>query len=126
MSVTESSWPPALAESVEPSDSETKADHVPDEKPEELSITEPEPPVEPPVELPAPIAVSLTEPIVTVTASPKSTTRPNSVSHRSSARYKLIDQPVVMPSSFGAGVEKVGMQFGSLNLNGDNVPESPG
>lgn len=51
--------------------------------------------------------------------------RPAAVSHRSSARYnKTIDQPVVMPSSFGSGIEKVGMQFGSLSLGGESLFDS--
>ena len=45
-------------------------------------------------------------------------------SHRNSARYKTIDQPVVMPSSFGSGIEKVGMQFGSLSLGGESLFDS--
>ncbi|KAJ7058270.1 hypothetical protein C8F01DRAFT_1060523 [Mycena amicta] len=53
--------------------------------------------------------------------------RPAASSHRNSARYKITDQAVVMPSSFGSGIEKVGMQFGSLSLGGetsfDNAPE---
>ncbi|KAF7297083.1 CUE domain-containing protein [Mycena indigotica] len=44
---------------------------------------------------------------------------PAPTSHRNSARYKLSDQAVVMPSSFGTGLEKVGMQFGSLSLGSD-------
>lgn len=57
------------------------------------------------------------------TPSPKLSSRPAAASHRSSARYKVTDQPVVMPNSF-ASVEKVGMQFGSLNLGGESVLES--
>jgi len=56
----------------------------------------------------------------TATPSPKLTGRPV-VSHRSGARHKTTDQPVVMPSSFGPGVEKVGMQFGSLGLGGESL-----
>ncbi|KAJ7160884.1 hypothetical protein C8R46DRAFT_1194293 [Mycena filopes] len=51
---------------------------------------------------------------------PAGAVRPAAGSHRSSARYKTIDQPVVMPSSFGSGIEKVGMQFGSLSLGGES------
>ncbi|KAJ7058295.1 hypothetical protein C8F01DRAFT_1305832 [Mycena amicta] len=53
--------------------------------------------------------------------------RPAASSHRNSARYKITDQAVVMPGSFGSGIEKVGMQFRSLSLGGetsfDNAPE---
>ncbi|KAJ7153590.1 hypothetical protein C8R43DRAFT_1002676 [Mycena crocata] len=59
---------------------------------------------------------------------PAGAARPAATSHRSSARYKTIDQPVVMPSSFGSGIEKVGMQFGSLSLGADDnssEPEAP-
>lgn len=58
---------------------------------------------------------------VTATPSPKLTARPTSAAHRTSAKYKTIDQPVVMPSSFGSGIEKVGMQFGSLSLGGESL-----
>lgn len=57
------------------------------------------------------------------TPSPKLSGR-SAASYRSSARYKNIDQPVVMPSSFGTGIEKVGMQFGSLSLGGENLLDS--
>ncbi|KAL4063971.1 hypothetical protein V8B97DRAFT_1876359 [Scleroderma yunnanense] len=57
---------------------------------------------------------------------------PSSVSLRSSAtshrnKYnKSIDQPVVMPSSsLSSGLEKVGMQFGSLSIGGDLFDASP-
>ncbi|KNZ79734.1 CUE domain-containing protein [Termitomyces sp. J132] len=76
---------------------------------------------------PAPIA-SIATPVVSqaavVTPSPKLTVRPAAATHRSSARYKNIDQPVVMPSSFGSGIEKVGMQFGSLSLGGESIFDS--
>lgn len=63
--------------------------------------------------------------VANATPSPKLAGRPTSaVPHRSSARYKTTDQPVVMPSSFGAGIEKVGMQFGSLGLGGDSLLDS--
>ncbi|KAG6853852.1 hypothetical protein C0991_000613 [Blastosporella zonata] len=77
---------------------------------------------------PAPLAAAVT-PVLAQTAaaatpSPKLTARPATSVHRSSARYKNIDQPVVMPSSFGSGIEKVGMQFGSLSLGGESVFDS--
>jgi hypothetical protein len=70
---------------------------------------EPQPPVpiQPPVLLP-----------VAATPSPRLAGRS---AHRISARHKTTDQPVVMPNSFGASIEKVGMQFGSLSLGGDSL-----
>ena len=44
-----------------------------------------------------------------------------SLNSRASNRFKATDQAVVMPPSFGPSVEKLGMQFGSVNLNGDDV-----
>lgn len=57
------------------------------------------------------------------TPSPKLTTRPVFSSHRISARHKIPDQPVTLPLSFGTGIEKVGMQFGSLSV-GDSPSQS--
>ncbi|KAL7278639.1 hypothetical protein PYCCODRAFT_1387865 [Trametes coccinea BRFM310] len=48
-------------------------------------------------------------------------TRSTPVSHRTNAKFKTTDQPVVMPASFGSGIEKVGMQFGSLSLGGEDL-----
>ena len=62
--------------------------------------------------------------VATATPSPKLASRPPTAPHRGSARYKTTDQPVVMPSSFGASVEKVGMQFGSLGLGGESLLDS--
>ncbi|KAG6808774.1 hypothetical protein H0H92_002954 [Tricholoma furcatifolium] len=83
---------------------------------------------------PAPIA-ALATPVISqpaaATPSPKLAGRPAATT-RAGARYKNIDQPVVMPSSFGSGIEKVGMQFGSLSLGGESIfdanpsePEAP-
>ncbi|KAF8064124.1 hypothetical protein FPV67DRAFT_1503608 [Lyophyllum atratum] len=76
---------------------------------------------------PAPL-LTLATPVLSQTAaatpSPKLSGRPAAGAHRSSARYKNIDQPVVMPSSFGTGIEKVGMQFGSLSLGGESLLDS--
>lgn len=58
------------------------------------------------------------------TPSPKLASRSAVASSRASARNRTTDQPVVMPSSFGSGVEKVGMQFGSLSLNGESLFET--
>lgn len=49
--------------------------------------------------------------------------RPSSAAYRLSARFK--DQPVVMPNNFSAGLEKVGMQFGSLSLGGEDFDSQP-
>ncbi|KAI0717695.1 hypothetical protein C8T65DRAFT_707069 [Cerioporus squamosus] len=50
---------------------------------------------------------------------PSISTRPTPVSHRA-PKFKTTDQPVILPASFGTGVEKVGMQFGSLSLGGED------
>ncbi|TFK71578.1 hypothetical protein BDN72DRAFT_837479 [Pluteus cervinus] len=121
VSVIESSWPPS-SEPVDQPKVEAIPEPVPEEKPEVLSP--PPPPAQPdvePVAEPRPLPAVSIQQLVAATPSPKLTTRPSSVAHR--ARHKTTDQPVVMPSSFGHGLEKIGMQFGSLNLNGDNVPE---
>lgn len=53
---------------------------------------------------------------------PAAHTRPAPASHRSAAKFKTTDQAVVMPvGSFAAGVEKIGMQFGSLSIGGDDL-----
>lgn len=70
------------------------------------------------------LATPILPQVTTATPSPTLAGRPPAVPHRSSARYKTTDQPVVMPSSFGAGVEKVGMQFGSLGLGGESLLDS--
>ncbi|KAF8172832.1 hypothetical protein K438DRAFT_175917 [Mycena galopus ATCC 62051] len=94
--------------------------------PEPQQILEPqveEPPVPEPVEEPVapPSEPEPAPPVASPSPSIKAS-RPASTAHphRSSARYKTIDQPVVMPSSFGSGIEKVGMQFGSLSLGGES------
>lgn len=58
------------------------------------------------------------------TPSPKLSSRPAVSSHRSSARHKVTDQPVTLPLSFGATIEKVGMQFGSLNVEDASATET--
>jgi hypothetical protein len=42
-------------------------------------------------------------------------------------KYKGIDQAVVMPLSTGftPGLDKIGMQFGSLSLGGDAIEPTP-
>ena len=79
--------------------------------------SEPVPASQPPVE----------EPVISPAPS-KSPVPPRSsaASHRSANKYKATDQAVVMPSSsFNPGLEKVGMQFGSLSLGGDVIEPSP-
>lgn len=44
--------------------------------------------------------------------------------HRNSGRFKTTDQAVVMPSSSFSTVEKLGVQFGSVNLGGDEAPDN--
>ncbi len=58
-------------------------------------------------------------------ATPSSVGKPTSAAHRNNARFKTSDQPVVMPtSSFGTVIDKIGMQFGSVSLEGDDVPDA--
>ncbi|KAI5993701.1 hypothetical protein F5J12DRAFT_426647 [Pisolithus orientalis] len=46
--------------------------------------------------------------------------------HRNASKYKTTDQAVVMPtSSLASGLDKVGMQFGSLSIGGDIIESSP-
>ena len=49
--------------------------------------------------------------------------RPSSAAHRHSARFKT-DQAVTLPNNFGVSLEKVGMQFGSLSIGGDEIVDS--
>ncbi|KAI0742756.1 hypothetical protein C8Q80DRAFT_1273371 [Daedaleopsis nitida] len=56
---------------------------------------------------------------------PSISTRPTPVSHRTNPKFKTTDQPVVLPASFGSGLEKIGMQFGSLSLGGEDFDASP-
>ena len=49
--------------------------------------------------------------------------RPSSAAHRHSARFKT-DQAVTLPNNFGANLEKIGMQFGSLSIGGDEIVDS--
>jgi hypothetical protein len=70
-------------------------------------------------------AISALPAQVAAISSPKLTARPPAASHRTSARHKLTDQPVTMPVSFSTGIEKVGMQFGSLSIGGDETNDEP-
>ena len=88
---------------------------------ETQSITDskPEEPTRAPVQV-----MPVTSPLpaqITPIPSPKLTTRPSA--HRTGARYKVTDQPVTMPVSFGT-VEKLDMQFGSLSIGGNSTNES--
>lgn len=103
---------------------------VQDEAPVHLPQEEPTPEI--PALVPSdPVSVPQqpTEELVAVPApskSPVSIPRSSAASHRSANKYKAIDQAVVMPtSSFNPGLEKVGMQFGSLSLGGDVIESSP-
>lgn len=124
---TTESWPSA-SDAEEPKNEQVQKHEAEVEAPQEPLPTEPEKQQIPASKSePAPIAPIVT-PVISqaaaATPSPKLTVRPAAAAHRTSARYKNIDQPVVMPSSFGSGIEKVGMQFGSLSLGGDSILES--
>lgn len=88
---------------------------------------EPTPAPEPaPVEPPAPAQPTPKEPEpVAKHIAPAVQIRPTSAAHRHSARFKNTDQPVIMPNNFGAGLEKIGMQFGSLSLGGEDLDSQP-
>ncbi|KAI0920399.1 hypothetical protein AcW1_002154, partial [Taiwanofungus camphoratus] len=104
---------------------------VPDEPKPEVKVELPQEPAVTheivPSALPAQVQQSSPETEVapapmTKPLTPAAHTRPSAASHRSSAKFKTTDQPVVMPSSnFGTGIEKVGMQFGSLSLGGEDL-----
>jgi hypothetical protein len=111
-------WPLAPELHAASSVAEVRSDVVEESVPEAV-ITESKPEAE--TRSPAQVAQAISALPAQVTASPKLTTRPPAVSHRTSARHKLTDQPVTMPVSFSTGIEKVGMQFGSLSLGGDDT-----
>jgi hypothetical protein len=91
--------------------------------PEQSPVLVPESAPEPiPVSIPAP---QPKEPVSGLSeAIPKHVSpvqaRPSSAAHRHSARFKT-DQAVTLPNNFGSGLEKVGMQFGSLSIGGDEI-----
>lgn len=105
---------PALVEEVKPKEEEVLA--PPEPEPVQEPVLSAVPPQLQPqvakleaVQAPAPIKP----------ATPAAHTRPGSAAHRH--KFKP-DQAVIMPSgNFGAPLEKVGMQFGSLNLDGEDV-----
>ncbi|EIW56556.1 uncharacterized protein TRAVEDRAFT_38481 [Trametes versicolor FP-101664 SS1] len=93
---------------------------------EEAKPAQPEPTV---VEEPAPVASPAVpqqlSPEIPAALPPKPQTpsiqaRATPVSHRA-PKFKTTDQPVVMPASFGSGLERIGMQFGSLSLGGEDI-----
>ncbi|KAF7320801.1 CUE domain-containing protein [Mycena chlorophos] len=96
---------------------------------EQVVVPEPEPedlPAAIPVVEVAPLPVEPEPAPPVASPSPSLKSRPTPSSHRNSARYKVTtDQAVVMPSSFGTGLEKVGMQFGSLSLGSDSSFDAP-
>jgi hypothetical protein len=106
-------WPPTPAEEVKVHD---------EAKPAPSEPAPSEPVSEPIVSLPAP---QPKEPIGGLSeVIPKHVApvqpRPSSAAHRHSARFKT-DQAVTLPNNFGSGLEKVGMQFGSLSIGGDEI-----
>ena len=92
----------------------------PVEEVKEVAPQAPEPVAVPtPVVAPAPVPVAVSAPSVTATPSPKLAGR---TAVRAGVRYKIPEQAVTMPLTFGSTVvEKVGMQFGSLSLNGEEA-----
>ena len=114
-------WPLAPELPAASSVAEIRSEVVEDSVPEAV-ITESKPEAE--TRSPAQAISALPAQVIAI-SSPKLTTRPPAVSHRTSARHKLTDQPVTMPVSFSTGIEKVGMQFGSLSLGGDDTNDEP-
>lgn len=109
-------WPPTSAEEAKVHD---------EAKPTPSEPVPSEPVSEPIVALPAP---QPKEPVSGLSETiPKHVTpvqaRPSSAAHRHSARFKT-DQAVTLPNNFGSGLEKVGMQFGSLSIGGDEIVDS--
>ena len=93
------------------------------EEPTEPPSPEPAPPkVQEPVlsALPAQVQSQEVERSLTPTSAVK---RPaSSAAHRRDARFKTGDQAVVMPpGNHTPNIEKIGMQFGSLSLGGDDL-----
>ncbi|KAH9922339.1 uncharacterized protein BXZ73DRAFT_104158 [Epithele typhae] len=90
------------------------------------TTTAEEPPIEPsaPAVPPGvgPPAVPTVSPAVPPAKplTPSASSRPTPISHRAT-KFKTTDQPVVLPASFGSGIEKIGMQFGSLSLGGEDL-----
>ncbi|PPQ98655.1 hypothetical protein CVT24_004153 [Panaeolus cyanescens] len=128
-------WPAATEPPSEPAPSEPAQSPVVEVKPEvveEKAPPEPEPVPEvksdlkavSPLPATAQATAVLAEPAVAATPSPK-LNRPAVGFNRSAVRHKIPDQPVTLPISFGSGIEKVGMQFGSLGLSDDAPTKEP-
>ncbi|KAI5119338.1 hypothetical protein M0805_004015 [Coniferiporia weirii] len=103
---------------------ETKPEPVVEEVPPPAQL-EPEPE---PVSVPSafPVQLGLHQKAETTIVPPVKPATPVSYARsltRSVNRFKTSDQAVVMPSTFGSSVEKLGMQFGSVNIGGDDVPD---
>ncbi|KAI1790606.1 hypothetical protein LXA43DRAFT_946929 [Ganoderma leucocontextum] len=112
----ESVFVPSVAEEVKPaqSDPTPSEDPVPEHVPAAVPpgiVLQPSAPESPVALPPKPLTPSVS-------------TRPTPAPHRTTAKFKTTDQPVVLPASFGSGVEKIGMQFGSLSLGGEDFDGS--
>ena len=107
-------------------------------QPEPASVPEQSPKVEEPPKPPSPSPAppQIQEPVLSAlpaqvqnqeverSSTPTSAVkRPlSSAAHRYNARFKTGDQPVVMPvGNYTPNTERLGMQFGSLSLGGDDL-----
>lgn len=107
---------------------QTHSETVPTPEPEQKVEETPNPPspepalpqIQEPVRSALPAQVQNQE--VERSSTPTSSKRPSSsAAHRHVARFKIGDQAVVMPvSNYTPSTEKLGMQFGSLSLGGDD------
>ena len=124
--VQESTWEEELQEPIV----QTQPELAPVLEPELQAEEPPSPPspesappkVQEPVLSALPVQVQIQE--VERSSTPTSAVkRPSSsTAHRHNARFKTGDQPVVMPSgNYTPNTEKIGMQFGSLSLGGDDI-----
>ena len=112
-------WPPTETEEVKPEPVSEKPSPAPVQQP----LQEPEPaPVSAPTAIPANVRQKLDSAITPPNKPTTPVSYARSLSSRAGNRFKTGEQAVVMPSSaFGASVEKLGMQFGSVGL-GDDEP----
>lgn len=95
----------------------------------EPEVAKPEPTPEPepePIQAPSPFtAAHLAAQQKTSVVPPVKPATPVSYARsvtRTGNRFKTTDQAVVLPSTFGSSVEKLGMQFGSISF-GEDAPE---
>lgn len=124
--VQDSAWeeePQEPIAQIQPEPAPAPEPELKDEVPPKSPSPEPTPPkVQEPVlsALPAQVQSREVERSSTPTSGVK---RPSSsAAHRHNARFKTGDQPVVMPSgNYNPTPEKIGMQFGSLSLGGDDL-----